>query len=47
MDFYNKREGKVLASFTGVLVTSNGIQVEGSAYVRKDVQMRALSMDED
>jgi hypothetical protein len=43
MDFYNKRDGKVLASFEGVLITSNGISVEGNSYARNNVQMRALS----
>jgi hypothetical protein len=43
MDFYNKKESKVIASFTGVLITSDGITVEGSQYVRGNVQMRALS----
>jgi cytoskeletal protein CcmA (bactofilin family) len=43
LDFYNKREAKVLASFEGVLITSDGINVEGNAYVRNNVQMRALS----
>jgi hypothetical protein len=43
--FYNKRGKKVLASFEGVLITSNGISSEGNAYVRNNVQMRALSMD--
>jgi hypothetical protein len=43
MDFYNKREAKVLASFEGVLITSDGITAEGNTYVRSNVQMRALS----
>jgi len=43
MDFYNKKEGKVLAAFEGVLITSNGISVEGNSYARNNVQMRALS----
>ena len=43
MDFYNKKEGKVLASFEGVLITSNGISIEGNSYGRNNVQMRALS----
>jgi hypothetical protein len=45
MDFYNRKAGKVLASFKGVLITSFGINVEGNAYVRNNVQMRALTMD--
>jgi hypothetical protein len=43
LDFYNRKDKKVLASFTGVLITSDGINVEGNAYVRNNVQMRALS----
>jgi hypothetical protein len=45
MDFYNNREKQVIASFTGVLITSLGVQVEGNAYVRSNVQMRALTRD--
>jgi hypothetical protein len=43
MDFYNKRDGVVLASFSGVLITSNGISAEGNSYARNNVQMRALT----
>jgi hypothetical protein len=43
MDFYNKKEGKVLAAFEGVLITNNGINIDGNTYVRNSVQMRALS----
>jgi hypothetical protein len=42
LDFYNKKEGKVLAAFEGVIFTNNGISAEGSQYVRHNVQMRAL-----
>jgi hypothetical protein len=45
VDFYNKKAGKVLASFSGVILTSYGISAEGSAYVRNNVQFRALSMN--
>jgi hypothetical protein len=45
LDFYNKKAGKVLASFKGVLITNYGINVDGNAYVRNNVQMRALSMN--
>jgi hypothetical protein len=44
LDFYNKRSLKVLASFKGVIITSYGINAEGNAYVRNNVQMRALEM---
>jgi hypothetical protein len=43
MDFYNKKANKVLAAFTGVLISSDGISVEGNAYAKNNVQCRALS----
>ncbi|MDR1073939.1 MAG: hypothetical protein LBL45_09750 [Treponema sp.] len=46
LEFYNKKNStKPIAKFTGVIVTSNGVQSEGSAYVRHNVSMRALSWD--
>jgi hypothetical protein len=42
MDFYNRKTSTVLASFEGVLITSDGIQGEGGGYVRNNVQMMAL-----
>jgi hypothetical protein len=42
MDFYNRKTATVLASFEGVLITSDGIQNEGGGYVRNNVQMMAL-----
>jgi hypothetical protein len=42
LDFYNKKQDKILASFTGVIFTSNGLSGEGSQYIRHNVQMRAL-----
>jgi len=45
MDFYNKKDAKVLAKFTGVLITSDGISVEGNTYAKNNVQARALSKD--
>ena len=44
LDFYNKKAGKVLASFKGAILTSYGINADGNAYVRNNVQMRALEM---
>ena len=41
LDFYTK-QGVILASFSGVLVTSNGVSVDGNAYAKNNVQMRAL-----
>ncbi|GHU65073.1 hypothetical protein FACS189447_03360 [Spirochaetia bacterium] len=43
MDFYNKKIGKVLDSFQGVIISNEGKSVEGNAYVRGNVQMRALA----
>jgi hypothetical protein len=46
LEFYNKKNStKPICKFTGVIITSNGIQSEGSAYVRHNVSMRALSWD--
>jgi hypothetical protein len=45
LDFYDKKNNRTIAKFTGVLVTSNGVQGEGNAYVRHNVSMRALSWD--
>jgi hypothetical protein len=43
MDFYNKKAAKVLGAFEGVLISSDGISVEGNSYARNNVQMRALA----
>ena len=43
LDFSNRRDNTVLAAFTGVIVTSNGVNADGNAYVRNNVEMRALS----
>jgi hypothetical protein len=45
LDFYDRKNGRIIAKFTGVLVTSNGVQAEGNSYVRHNVSMRALSWD--
>jgi hypothetical protein len=45
LEFWNKRDQKTLASFKGILITSYGISAEGNAYVRNNVQARALSMN--
>ena len=47
LDFYDKKNHRIIAKFAGVLVTSNGVQSEGNAYVRHNVSMRALSWDKD
>jgi hypothetical protein len=44
LDFYNRKAGKVLAAFKGVILTSYGVSADGNAYVRNNVQMRALEM---
>ena len=43
LSFYNKKDASILAEFSGVIVTSNGISVDGSQYVRGNVQLRALA----
>jgi hypothetical protein len=43
LDFYNKKAGKVLAKFEGVLITNCDISVDGNAYAKNSVQARALS----
>ena len=43
LDFYNKKAGKVLKSFEGVLITSGSINVDGNAYAKNGVQARTLS----
>jgi hypothetical protein len=43
MDFYNRKAGKVLSSFEGLVVTTDGLQVDGSGYVRGNVSLMALS----
>ena len=47
LDFYNKKQGKILAAFTGVIFTSNGLSGEGNQYIRHNVQMRALDWDKN
>jgi hypothetical protein len=47
LDFYNKKTGKIIAKFTGVIITSNGVQSEGNSYVRHNVSMRALSWNKN
>jgi hypothetical protein len=42
LEFWDKKNDRVVAKFTGVLVTSNGVQSEGNAYVRTNISMRAL-----
>ncbi len=46
MEFVNKKNiTKPICKFTGVIITSNGVQSEGNAYVRSNVAMRAISWD--
>jgi len=45
LDFYNKKAGKVLSSWQGVLITSSEISVDGNAYANNNVQARALTRD--
>jgi hypothetical protein len=43
LDFYNKKAGKVLKGFVGVLITNGVISVDGNAYAKNSVQARALT----
>ena len=47
LDFYNKQSKTILASFSGVLVSNNGISADGNAYAKNNVQMRALEWKKD
>jgi hypothetical protein len=47
LDFYDRKNGRIVAKFIGVLVTSNGIQAEGNTYARHNVSWRAISWDKD
>jgi len=47
MDFFNRRDNTVLASFRGVLISSNGVNADGNAYARNNVEMRALDWNKD
>ena len=42
MDFYNKKTDTVLASFSGVVVASAGLNVEGNAYAKSNIQLWSL-----
>ena len=43
LDFYNKKAGKVLKGFEGVLINNGVINVDGNAYAKNSVQARALT----
>jgi len=43
MDLYNKKDGKVLAALEGVMITNDGVTVEGNTYAKNNVQLRALN----
>jgi len=45
LDFYNKKAGKVLGSFQGVLITNGEISVNGNEYAANSVQAKALTKD--
>jgi len=47
LDFYNKQSKTILCSFTGVIISSNGVSADGNSYVKNNVQMRALSWNKD
>lgn len=45
LDFYNKKAGKVIKAFEGVLISSGSINVDGNAYAKNGVQARALTAE--
>jgi hypothetical protein len=47
LDFYNKQSKTILCSFSGVLISDNGVSADGNSYVKNNVQMRALSWNKD
>jgi hypothetical protein len=42
VDFYNKKEDVVLAAFSGAVVASAGMDVQGNAYAKSNIQLWAL-----
>ncbi len=42
LEFYNQKTGVVIAKFSGVIITNAGMNIDGNAYVKSNVQMRAL-----
>jgi hypothetical protein len=42
VDFYNAKEDTVLAQFSGAVVASAGMSIQGNAYARGNVQLWAL-----
>ncbi len=40
LDFYD--DTNILAAFSGVIVASSGVQIEGGGYIRRNVQLQAL-----
>jgi hypothetical protein len=47
LDFYNKQSKTILCSFTGVVISDNGVTADANSYVNNNVQMRALSWNKD
>ena len=45
LDFYNKDTETVLAKFYGVMLESDGGQVQGNAYARANITLRALAKE--
>lgn len=44
MDFYNKKNGTIIASFSTAISESFGITGNGGSYVKADISMRAIKM---
>ncbi|GAB6276242.1 MAG: hypothetical protein SAMD01599839_07820 [Rectinema sp.] len=42
LEFYNKKSDTVLAAFSGVVVASSGMNVDGNAYAKSNIQLWAL-----
>ena len=45
LEFWNHKSQTVLSSFSGLIFANNGVNVDGNAYARNNVQIRALSWD--
>ena len=44
LDFYNRKDDVILAAFSGIALSSYGVSSEANAYVRNNVQLKALEM---
>lgn len=44
MDFYDKKTGNIIASFSTVIPSQFSISVNGGSYIKADVQLEAIKM---